>query len=44
MLYARLLRMKEISDDLSDIRTRSEIKNPVAVELGFRKENSISYD
>jgi hypothetical protein len=32
--------MNEISDNLGDVRTRSEIKNPVAVELGFRKEST----
>jgi hypothetical protein len=40
MLYARLLRMKEISDSLGDVRTRSEVKNRVAIELGFRKEST----
>jgi paired amphipathic helix protein Sin3a len=42
MLYARLVRMQEISDELSDVRPRSEVNNPVAVELGLRKESSIS--
>jgi histone deacetylase complex regulatory component SIN3 len=40
MLYSRLLRMREISDELSDVKPRGEVHNPVALELGLRKEIS----
>jgi paired amphipathic helix protein Sin3a len=42
MLYSRLLRMKELSDELGDKKTRSEVKNQVALELGLRKDTGLS--
>ncbi|KAI8900508.1 hypothetical protein BC833DRAFT_618450 [Globomyces pollinis-pini] len=42
MLYSRLCKMKEVSDSLYGVKPRSEEKNQVAVELGFRKENTVS--
>lgn len=41
MFYSRLLRMKEVSDELDGQKTRSEVKNRVALELGLRKDTSI---
>jgi paired amphipathic helix protein Sin3a len=38
MFYSRLLRMKEVSDELNGQKTRSEVKNRVALELGLRKD------
>lgn len=40
MLYSRLVRMNEVSDQLIGQKTRSENKNQVAVDLGFRSEAS----
>ena len=38
MLYSRLVRMKEVSDELEGTKPRSEVKNHIAMELGFRKD------
>ena len=38
MLYSRLVRMKNVSDDLGDTKPRSAVKNQVALELGLRKD------
>lgn len=38
MLFSRLLKMKEMSDDLDPIIPRSEQLNPTAVDLGLRDE------
>jgi hypothetical protein len=41
MLYSRLVRMKEISDELAGTKPRSDVKNQVAIELGLRKDTGI---
>ena len=41
MLYARLLKMKELSHELKDEIPRSETQNPTAVELGLTKGTGI---
>ena len=33
--------MKEISNELNNVRPRFEVVNQVAVDLGLRRENSI---
>ncbi|KAJ3372348.1 Transcriptional regulatory protein sin3 [Kappamyces sp. JEL0680] len=38
MLFSRLARMKEVSDELADTRPRGDVKNQVALELGLRKD------
>ena len=39
MLYARLLKMKEMSDELAHQPPVAVALNPVAVELGLQKES-----
>ncbi|KAH6578977.1 hypothetical protein BASA61_010573 [Batrachochytrium salamandrivorans] len=38
MLFSRLQKMSELSDEMEGLPTRSEMYNSVAVELGFQKE------
>lgn len=39
MLYARLLKMKELSDELKDKPPHVASLNPTAAELGLQKES-----
>ncbi|KAI8928211.1 hypothetical protein BC831DRAFT_412149 [Entophlyctis helioformis] len=43
MLFSRLLKMKEMSDELDGVPTRPEMFNPAALELGLQKESGASY-
>eukprot|EP00842_Homolaphlyctis_polyrhiza_P000610 jgi/Hompol1/154/HPOL_005247-RA len=43
MIYSRLLKMKELSDELDGVPTRLDSYNTVALELGIQKENPRSY-
>ncbi|KAL2918180.1 hypothetical protein HK105_202107 [Polyrhizophydium stewartii] len=40
MLFSRLLKMREMSDELDGIPTRSDTYNTVALELGLQKEST----
>ncbi len=43
MLFSRLLRMKELSEEMAGIVPRSEKVHPVAVELGLQKDKGNLY-
>ena len=39
MLFSRLLKMKEMAIDLKDVLPRSEVVNPLALEMGLVKDS-----
>ena len=43
MLFSRLLKMKELSDELENVPTRSDVLNATAVELGLQTGNPPSF-
>ena len=43
MLYARLMKMKELSDELSEKPPHVTSLNPTAAEMGLQKESGTNY-